>query len=300
MRLQTAGATSGVFEFGNNGLAEFYQSESGPRWKIWRDFTGFDGQASGGIGFAANGAGLDAFLIRDSADTMALRNGTGAQALNVYKTFTDSSNFERAMFSWKKTTDVLVIGTDASGTGVFRSVHIRAGTGDGNVGRVRFGQNNAAGLIELISDASASTASWLDAGDIQLTAKGDRTLSLRTDGDGHVDLMPDNAIALRAVSLDNAVTRVEVSGNTTGNAPSITGAGETNTGLTLATSGSGNLVLEPNSGDIRWNKALVALGGGASATLGTIGGSGPATATQNTWMRILDSTGAAFWVPAWK
>lgn len=58
--------------------------------------------------------------------------------------------------------------------------------------------------------------------------------------------------------------------------------------------------LEPGTGDIRWGKALVALGGGAGATLGTIGGSGPATATQNTWMRLLDSTGAAFWVPAWK
>lgn len=46
--------------------------------------------------------------------------------------------------------------------------------------------------------------------------------------------------------------------------------------------------------------ALVALGGGATPTLGTIGGSGPATAAQNTWLKMLDSTGAAFWVPAWK
>ena len=55
-----------------------------------------------------------------------------------------------------------------------------------------------------------------------------------------------------------------------------------------------------NGSDIQWGKALVALGGGAAPTLGTIGGSGPATAAQNTWMRVLDSTGAAFWVPAWK
>lgn len=46
--------------------------------------------------------------------------------------------------------------------------------------------------------------------------------------------------------------------------------------------------------------ALVALGGGAAPTLGTIGGSGPATAAQNTWLRMVDSTGAAFWVPVWK
>lgn len=52
--------------------------------------------------------------------------------------------------------------------------------------------------------------------------------------------------------------------------------------------------------EIRWGKALVALGGGAAPTFGTIGGSGPATAGQNSWMRVQDSTGAAFWVPAWK
>ena len=63
---------------------------------------------------------------------------------------------------------------------------------------------------------------------------------------------------------------------------------------------SGNLNLSPSTGDIQWNKALVALGGGAAPTLGTIGGTGPATAAQNTWMRVLDSAGVAFWVPAWK
>jgi hypothetical protein len=46
--------------------------------------------------------------------------------------------------------------------------------------------------------------------------------------------------------------------------------------------------------------ALVALGGGAAPTLGTIGGTGPATAAQNSWLRLLDSTGAAIWVPVWK
>ena len=61
-----------------------------------------------------------------------------------------------------------------------------------------------------------------------------------------------------------------------------------------------NIRLEPGTADLVWGKALVALGGGAAPTLGTIGGGGPATAAQNTWMRVVDSTGAAFWVPAWK
>jgi hypothetical protein len=45
---------------------------------------------------------------------------------------------------------------------------------------------------------------------------------------------------------------------------------------------------------------LVALGGGAAPTLGTIGGSGPATAAQNSWKRFYDDGGNAFWVPVWK
>lgn len=62
----------------------------------------------------------------------------------------------------------------------------------------------------------------------------------------------------------------------------------------------GNLTLGAGATDLKWGKALIALGGGAGPTFGTIGGSGPATAAQNSWMRVLDSTGAAFWVPAWK
>lgn len=69
--------------------------------------------------------------------------------------------------------------------------------------------------------------------------------------------------------------------------------------LSLSTTTSGNIVLSP-VGDIKWGKALVALGVGAPATLGLIGASGPATSTQNSWMRVLDSTGAAFFVPAFK
>lgn len=61
-------------------------------------------------------------------------------------------------------------------------------------------------------------------------------------------------------------------------------------------------VLAPSAGvtDVQFGRALVSLGGGSAPTFGTIGGSGPATAAQNSWMRFLDSTGAACWVPVWK
>ncbi|MGI9486182.1 MAG: hypothetical protein ACR2RF_09965 [Geminicoccaceae bacterium] len=42
----------------------------------------------------------------------------------------------------------------------------------------------------------------------------------------------------------------------------------------------------------------IALGGGAAATLGTIGGSGPTAAAQAQWVEI-DVGGVAHWIPAW-
>lgn len=75
---------------------------------------------------------------------------------------------------------------------------------------------------------------------------------------------------------------------------------ELTSGNVVLVGGSGSQINLGTGGEVQWGKALVALGGGAAPTFGTIGGSGPATAAQNTWMRVLDSTGAAFWVPAWK
>jgi len=47
-------------------------------------------------------------------------------------------------------------------------------------------------------------------------------------------------------------------------------------------------------------RILTALGGGAAPVLGTIGGAGPAVAAQNSWLQMVDATGVAFFVPAWK
>lgn len=53
-------------------------------------------------------------------------------------------------------------------------------------------------------------------------------------------------------------------------------------------------------GDIRLNRALIAVGGGTTVTLGRVGGAGPATIAQNSWARFLDDAGSPFWVPVWK
>lgn len=72
------------------------------------------------------GSAQDAFLLRDAANTLALRNGANAQALNVYNTWTDASNWERGSIYWSGNT--LLIGADNLGTGVFRPTVIRGST----------------------------------------------------------------------------------------------------------------------------------------------------------------------------
>lgn len=60
----------------------------------------------------------DLFILRDAANTLALRNGVNAQAFNIYNTFTDASNFERMNVSWN--TNVAVFALANSGTGSAR------------------------------------------------------------------------------------------------------------------------------------------------------------------------------------
>jgi hypothetical protein len=66
------------------------------------------------------GVAPDVLVNRDAANTLALRNGTAAQALNVYNTFTDASNYERGFARFSG--NVFQIGTEAAGTGVARPV----------------------------------------------------------------------------------------------------------------------------------------------------------------------------------
>jgi len=110
-------------------------------------------------------------------------------------------------------------------------------------------------------------------------------------------LTNDGTLALGTTVVDGAGSEIVLA-----NSAAIRGvnfAGTTTTWL-IGLGTSNELRLAGGSVDIQWGRALVALGGGSTATLGTIGGSGPATATQNTWMRVLDSTGTAFWLPAFK
>lgn len=80
------------------------------------------------MGALSFGASSDVTLQRDgAADILALRRSTNAQAFNIYNTWTDASNYERAALLW--TSNKFSIRTQALGTGTARNLELlSAGT----------------------------------------------------------------------------------------------------------------------------------------------------------------------------
>lgn len=107
------------------------------------------------------------------------------------------------------------------------------------------------------------------------TVDGSDTKTMRLGGGGDVTV--------------NRGATIELAGNEAGGSATVR-SGDV----------GGNVNLEPAGGDIKWGKPLVALGDGPAATLGATGGSGPSSSSQHSWVRAVDSSGQAIWIPAYK
>jgi hypothetical protein len=115
--------------------------------------------ASGAIGWQPGGS-WDLTLFRDAANTLAQRNGVNAQALRIYNTFTDASNYERGKIAWES--NILRIGTEKLGTGSARALELQT---DGTT-RLTLAANGTATFSSSITvgpDASAVMI-WFAAG----------------------------------------------------------------------------------------------------------------------------------------
>jgi len=77
--------------------------------------------------FLGFNTGRDTFLIRDAAGIIAQRNSTSAQALRLYNTYTDASNYERLSLDWQTTANVFRITSEAAGTGTVRNIAFMGG-----------------------------------------------------------------------------------------------------------------------------------------------------------------------------
>jgi len=95
----------------------------------------------------------DTLLNRDAANTLAQRNGTAAQAFNVYNTYTDASNYERLGVRWSS--NVAYLGPQKAGTGSDRLLVVQ--TGIVTVVGLPSASASGAGARAMVSDATATT-----------------------------------------------------------------------------------------------------------------------------------------------
>ena len=102
------------------------------------------------------------FLHEDAANTLALRNGAAAQTFRVYNTYTDASNYERAIFSFNS--NRLEISTGQAGAGVSR--------------KIDFGTNGATGITFFTN----TTNRWGIGSDGHLVAAADNTYDIGASG----------------------------------------------------------------------------------------------------------------------
>lgn len=95
----------------------------------------------------------DTFLYRDAANTLALRNSTSAQTFNVYNTYTDASNYERAALTWSS--NVAYLRAQNAGTGSARlMVPV---TGSTTVASLPSASTAGAGARSFVTDANATS-----------------------------------------------------------------------------------------------------------------------------------------------
>jgi len=123
--LQVGGASKFAVNRGGDILVAATGSVSGAPYFITdaSATAGFYGRSNTAL--FAMGVSDDCVLRRDAADTFAIRRSTNEQTLNIYNTYTDASNYERAVFQWA--TNVFYIGTSKGGTGLARALRLIAG-----------------------------------------------------------------------------------------------------------------------------------------------------------------------------
>jgi len=168
--------------------------------------SSFRSKATSDIGWSGTGNAsetTDVSLWREGIGILAQRVGTAAQAFRIYGTYTDATNYERAMVGWNSTT--FEVGTEKSGTGASRNLRLKA-TADlsfntnaadrwyivGSTGHFLavtdnshdIGQTSANRPRNIYAAAAIQAGSWLQAGtSASISFNGRSGLTCAADGD---------------------------------------------------------------------------------------------------------------------
>jgi hypothetical protein len=137
-----------------------YVLELGSGASHWRISTAGVWQAMTDTGAIALGSSNDTILTRDSANIFAVRNGTAAQILRIYDSFTDASNYERLSVG---VTGANVFGvlTGQAGTGTAQNLNVGT-TGSATLSFVT--NNTTKWFIDATGDLRAGTDNASDIG----------------------------------------------------------------------------------------------------------------------------------------
>lgn len=162
-------------------------------------------------------------------------------------------------------------------------------------GPVRIENNSTNGSAGILFNGGAGSSNFVTF----LSTIGVGTtdfISFRTGNNGAVLAMEINTVGLIGIG-NNAFPTSGNKGLVFSDATPFSGMPANTSGLF---SDSGDMFCIDDADSVtRLNHINRALGGGSGATLGTIGGSGPATAAQNSWMEYVVN-GVTYWIPVWR
>lgn len=114
--------------------------------------------------------GISVALVRDADNVLAQRNGTNAQALRVYNTYTSSTSYERLAIDWQASANLCKLGTEkGSGGGTARALAFMTDS----VERMRLLADKPV-LVFDEADADPGTGDLDDADSFALYRKGDK------------------------------------------------------------------------------------------------------------------------------
>lgn len=132
----------------------------------------------------------DTILLRDAANVLALQNSTNPQALRLYNTFTDASNYERGGLTWSG--NALVLNTSNLGTGTARGITLSA----------------ASGTVSVTSLLNASSGGFWSGG--PYLGAGNNTNAVHVNNAGPLTLSSGFTLCWSATSDSNGVCSASI------------------------------------------------------------------------------------------